>query len=198
MTVTRSLLLISVPLIGIACAAEPGADSTEAPAATAESMVRSTATLEVATDLGVRNARMPMPGVLSAGQPTQEQLEAMRAAGFENFISLRPTSEEGAGWEEAHSADGSYDFDRVPISGAASLTRENVERFAALLEAAEDGPAVLYCASGNRVGAMLALKAHWVDGVEAEAALELGLQGGMTRLEAPVRELLGLEPDGAP
>jgi protein tyrosine phosphatase (PTP) superfamily phosphohydrolase (DUF442 family) len=160
-------------------------------------MVRS-ATLEVATDLGVRNARMPMPGVVSAGQPTPEQLESMRAAGFENFISLRPTSEEGADWEEAHSGDGSYDFDRLPISGAGSLTRENVESFAALLEAAGDEPTVIYCASSNRVGAMLALKAHWVDGVEAEAALELGLQGGMTRLEAPVRELLGLEPSGAP
>ena len=193
MKATRSLLLIAVPLVGIACAAEPATDSSEAPAAMAQTMVPA-AGLEVATNLGVRNARMPIPGVVSAGQPTQEQLEAMRAAGFENFISLRPTSESGAGWEEAHSADGSYDFDRLPISGAGSLTRDNVERFAALLEAAGDEPTVLYCASSNRVGAMLALKAHWVDGVEAEAALELGLQGGMTRLEAPVRELLGLEP----
>ena len=43
------------------------------------------------------------------------------------------------------------------------------------------------------MGAMLALKAHWIDGVDAAEALEIGLAAGMTRLEAPVRELLGLE-----
>ena len=41
---------------------------------------------------------------------------------------------------------------------------------------------------------MLALKAHWIDGEEPEAALEFGLSAGLTSLENPVRELLGLEP----
>lgn len=192
----QSALLLAIPLISAACSSEPPVDTADSSVAAVDGGASSTATLQVATDLGVRNARMPLPGIVTAGQPTQEQLEALAAAGYENFISLRPTSEDGAGWEEAHSASGSYDFDRLPISGAASLTHENVEAFAAMLEEAGDDPTVIYCASSNRAGAMLALKAHWVDGVEPAEALELGLQGGMTRLEAPVRELLGLEPAG--
>jgi len=51
---------------------------------------------------------------------------------------------------------------------------------------------MLYCASSNRVGAMLALKAHWVDGESPEEALELGLAAGLTSLERSVRDLLDL------
>jgi protein tyrosine phosphatase (PTP) superfamily phosphohydrolase (DUF442 family) len=191
-------------LFGTACgapSAESASDAAASSAAAATSMAGdqlaaievAAAALSVATDMEVRSARSPMPGVITAGQPTQEQLEALNEAGVTHFISLRPTAEGGAGWEEAHAADGSYDFDRLPISGAASLTRENVDIFATMLEKTGGAPTVLYCASSNRVGAMLALKAHWIDGVDAAEALEIGLAAGMTRLEAPVRELLGLE-----
>ena len=152
------------------------------------------ATLAIATQQGVRNARMPVEGLITAGQPTQEQLDALRAAGVEHFVSLRPTTEDGAGWEEAWASSEGFDFDRLPISGAGSLTRDNVETFAAIMEEVGDEPAVLYCASSNRVGAMLALKAHWIDGQAPEAALEFGLSAGLTSLENPVRELLGLAP----
>lgn len=153
-------------------------------------------TLADATELGVRNARMPVDGVVTAGQPTPEQVEGLVEAGYTAFISLRPEAEDGAGWEESHASDGSYDFRRLPISGAGDLNRENVEAFAELLDETDGEPTVLYCASSNRVGAMLALKAYWIDGAEPEEALELGRAGGLTRLEGPVREILGLTPDG--
>ncbi|SVC09755.1 uncharacterized protein METZ01_LOCUS262609, partial [marine metagenome] len=47
-----------------------------------------------------------------------------------------------------------------------------------------------YCASGNRVGGLLALKAYWLDGVEPDDALEIGRQAGLTGLESAVQELL--------
>lgn len=153
-------------------------------------------TLAAATQLGVRNARMPIEGLVTAGQPTVEQVEGLVDAGYTSFISLRPETEDGAGWEESHAAGRAYGFARLPISGAGDLTRENVEAFAGLLADVGDEPTVLYCGSSNRVGAMLALKAYWLDGAEAEEALALGLAGGMTRLEGPVREILGVEPDG--
>lgn len=58
-------------------------------------------------------------------------------------------------------------------------------------EAAEVAAAGLHCASGNRAGALLALIAA-SDGMPAEDAVELGRRGGMTSMEAPVREVLGL------
>lgn len=186
----RSMLsLLGACLLCAACASEQGAPAPDV--ATADATVAPT--LETATELGVRNARMPRPGMLSGAQITEDQLRGLSDAGYRHFISLRPTAEDGAGWEEAFSSSAGYDFERLPIEGAASLTRENVERFARMLEATDGEPTVLYCASGNRVGAMLALKAHWIDGVSPDEALELGLAAGMTRLTDPVRQLLGLE-----
>lgn len=190
-TAARFLLVLAVAPLAQACGVR---DDVENASDALSEGVASNATLELAVDLGVRNARMPMPGVLTGGQPTEEQFDALSEAGFTRFISLRPTDESGAGWEENHGGGAPHDFSRLPISGAESLTRENVETFAALLAQRGDEPTVLYCASGNRVGAMLALKAHWVDGVGAEEALAVGLDGGMTRLEGPVRGLLGLNP----
>jgi len=148
-------------------------------------------TLEAATSLGVRNARMPAPALVTAGQITEEQFDGLVAAGFENFISLRLADEDGAGWEEGHAPSEGVSFTRLPVTGGAGLTRETAEELAWLLDSAEGGT-VLYCGSSNRVGALMALKAFWVDGAEPQEALDLGLAAGMTRLEPTVRGMLGL------
>lgn len=152
------------------------------------------AVYDAALDVEVRNARLPGSGQLvTAGQPDEAQFTALREAGAGSFISLRPATEPGAGWEEAYAVDEDVDFARLPVTGAESLTLANVEIFAQLLAEAGEGPVVLYCASSNRVGAMMALKAHWIDGVDPETALQMGLDAGMTRLEGAVRELLGVQ-----
>jgi hypothetical protein len=53
---------------------------------------------------------------------------------------------------------------------------------------------LFHCGSGNRIGAVLALQAAWLDGVAAEDALDYGRANGLTSLEPTTRELLGLEP----
>ena len=54
------------------------------------------------------------------------------------------------------------------------------------------GPLLLHFATGNRVGALTALKAVWLDGMTPDAALVLGRATGLTRLEPAVRAALGL------
>jgi len=189
----RSVGLLTVLLLGGACTSDPPPDLRSA-----ESEPATGASVESAGALGLRNAEMPIDQLVTAAQPTQKQLDGLVAAGFQHFISLRPSDEDGAGWEESHAAEAAIDFERLPISGAADLTRENVDALAQLLASTGDEPTVLYCGSSNRVGALLALKAHWVDGASAEEAFALGQRAGMTRLAEPVRELLGLEPGSSP
>lgn len=159
----------------------------------------STALLHAGDDgnalLAIRNARIPMDGVLSGGQPSQEQIEAAGAAGFRTVINLRTDKEEGFEWEPDAVEAAGMRYVVVPVAGAAGLNHENVAALdAALAEARADGPVLLHCGSGNRIGAMLALRAAWVQEVEPEAALKYGLASGMSpRLEPTVRELLGLE-----
>ena len=174
----------------------PAQDTPEEAPVTAEAPQPASAdqaVLDAALETNVRNARLPSSGIVSSGQPDQGQVEAMRGAGAQAFISLRPSSESGAGWEEAYATAENVAFDRLPITGPESLTRENVEIFADMLDEQGGDPVVVYCGSSNRVGAMLALKAAWIDGMDANEALQIGLDAGLTRLEAPVRELLGLD-----
>jgi protein tyrosine phosphatase (PTP) superfamily phosphohydrolase (DUF442 family) len=84
----------------------------------------------------------------------------------------------------------------LPIAGASDLTRENVERLdRALRDALPAGPVLLHCASGNRVGALLALRETWLRGAEPEAALALGRAAGLAGLEAKTRELMTAAKD---
>jgi len=143
--------------------------------------------------LGVQNVAEPLPNLVTAAQPDRAQIEALVGMGYEHFISLQLPAEAGAGWEEAGIPAPGRTFVRIPVGGADDLTRENVELLARVLEESGDDPTVLYCASSNRVGALLALKAFWLDGVSSEEALSFGRRAGLRALEPDVRRIMAEE-----
>lgn len=175
--------------LALAACARAAENAPEAAADDAVETAAAPASLEQVQALGIRNTAMPAPGLVTAAQPTQEQLDQLVAMGYDRFISLRPTSEDGAGWEEAHVTGPEATFNRIPVAGASGLTRENVAELDRLLDEADDDT-VLYCASSNRVGALLALRAYWMEGASADDALALGREAGLTSLEGRVTELL--------
>jgi len=139
----------------------------------------------------VKNGKMPLAGLLTGGQPSDEQLAALRDAGFLTVINLRQPDERGTRGEAEKVAELGMAYVSIPVDGKAGLNEENAATLATALAAAEY-PVLLHCGSGNRVGALLAVKAFRLDGASAEEALKLGLAGGVTRLEPVVREMLGL------
>lgn len=142
----------------------------------------------------ILNARTPLPGVLSGGQVTQEQLAEAAAAGYRTVVSLR-MPEELQEWDEPSAVEGlGMRFLSLPIAGAEGITRENAEKLAAILDEKDLRPMVLHCGSGNRIGALFALIAFQLEGKDAETALKVGQDAGLTRLEPVVREKLGLPP----
>ncbi len=139
----------------------------------------------------IRGARRPLPGLLTGGQPTKEELAAVAAAGYRTVITLRP-EEELAGRDERGEVEAlGMNYRSLPIASGGDLQEANARMLAELLEGAES-PILLHCGSGNRVGGLLALRAHFVDGASAEDALNLGQEAGLTRLEPVIRERLGL------
>lgn len=185
----RSALALGL-LAAVACGdGEPSQAQNRSPADATPAAAAPT--LATATALGVANAHEPAAGLLTAGQLTEGQMAALAEAGYTTFISLRAPEESGAGWEEAYAAQHGLAFTRLSIAGAGDLTEEKVTALDAILDAT-NGPTVLYCGSANRVGAMLALRANWLDGVDAAQALDFGKAAGMTRLEPAVVQLLGL------
>ena len=138
------------------------------------------------------NERHPAPGLATGGAPTTpEGFRALAAAGYKTFVDLRGDSEVTPEIQAAVEAAG-LAYRRIPISGDKDLHLGTARELASVLAERGKEPVALVCGSGNRVGALLAVKAFWVDGVAPEQALAQGLQGGLTRLEPSVRTLLGL------
>ena len=151
-----------------------------------------------APPLGIPYAKSPSAGLLSAGQPTPEQIAAAAAAGYKTVVNLRAESEPGFEWEPDAVRASGMAYVSIPVTGSAGLTRENAVRLdAALKDAEAQGPVLLHCASGNRTGALLALRAAWIEGEDPQRALAYGRAAGLAGLEPKVRGLLGL-PAEAP
>lgn len=129
----------------------------------------------------------PVNGITSAGQPDEASLKVFADNGYVAVIDLR-TDGEDRGLDEKAVVEGlGMTYVSMPI-GRDGITFDNASALDKLLSA-YDEPVLVHCGSGNRVGALLALRARQ-QGANDEAAIEIGKQGGLTRLEPTVREVL--------
>ena len=182
----RSALRNACIAAGLACAAL-------APAAIAGTPPAQTDTTQPATaDAGIPALREPSEGLLSAGQPDAGAWEALKAQGVTTVVNLRPDAEVQGRDEAADVAAAGMAYHQIPVAGTDDLTADNAARLWRLIEGAE-GRVLVHCASGNRVGALLAIGAVNEGGMTPEEALAFGASAGLThpRLEAAVRERLG-------
>lgn len=184
-------LAVMLSLASLACGQGSADDQGQAGATPPIAVTPGAATTSL---IPIANARVPAPGLLSGGQPTPAQIEAAAQAGFRTVINIRTAEEPGYEWERALVERLGMDYVQMPVGGADTLTRENVGAIDEALDAAlARGPVLFHCASGNRIGATLALRAAWFEGASPEEALAYGQASGMTRLTEATRSLLGLE-----
>ena len=132
------------------------------------------------------------PGLYTGGQPTEENLRNAADADVEAVIDLRPSAETPDFNEEELVEQLGMDYHYRPVHGAGDLTRESVEWLDDKLAETEGRKTLVHCSSGNRVGALMALRAYWLYDTAPEEALDIGKRAGLTALEDDVRELLGI------
>jgi uncharacterized protein (TIGR01244 family) len=143
------------------------------------------ATLESSNDL------LPVDGLTSSGQPDAEQLALFAEAGYVAVVDLRGESE-NRGLDEAAAVESlGLDYVNLPVSGADAISWENASQLEEILSS-YDGPVLVHCGSGNRVGALLALSKS-KNGAEDEEAVAYGRAAGMTGLESVVRSRLAVD-----
>ena len=136
----------------------------------------------------------PQPGLHTGGQPSQDDLVRLKSEGVRTVIDLRGPQED-RGYDEVTEAQRlGLNYLALPIARKEDVTPANAKALGDLLRA-QDSDVLLHCASGNRVGALLAMDAA-ARGVPHEEALELGRKAGLTSLEPVVVERLGV-PDAA-
>ena len=126
-------------------------------------------------------------GTITGGEPQPDVFDALKAAGFTSLISLRGVGE-SAQDRDLFESQG-FQFQHLPVSGAADLMGDFVNRFERALNNAQ-GKTVVFCATGNRVGAAYALHACQARSMTIEEAVALGKNAGLTRLEPFVRQTL--------
>jgi uncharacterized protein (TIGR01244 family) len=176
-----SKILLAIPLIAVLAQAACSGPQVEPIQPPAEAK---------AAEL-LRNGKMPFEGVLVGGQPTAEQFETLAGLGYGTIVNLRQPEEKG-NTDSALIESLGMRYVAIPIGSAETLNEQNALELAEILAGAE-APVVVHCASGNRVGALFALKAYYADGETPEEALALGQQAGMTRTASVVKQRLGLE-----
>jgi uncharacterized protein (TIGR01244 family) len=128
------------------------------------------------------------------GAPTPQQLAVFADKGFTTVIDLRSPKEPGYEQESDQAKLLGMTWKGLPIAGAGDLSFANARAMLKLLEEAE-GPVLLHCASGNRVGALFALGIGQIRGTTVDEAIAYGKARGLTRLEPVVRELLSPKPE---
>jgi len=131
----------------------------------------------------------PVDGITSAGQPDEKALKVFADSGYSVVIDMRgPDEDRGMDdFEGAVEATG-MQYLALPIFREDQVSFETAAKLDALLQDI-DGPVLIHCASGNRVGAVLALRQS-LNGAADEESIEFGKDAGMTRLEPRVREVL--------
>lgn len=141
--------------------------------------------------IDIPNACTPGSGLCTGGRPRPEHLAAAAQRGVKVVVNLCPPAE-AADYDEAAAVTAlGMRYINIPVAGPADLTLENAQHLAAALSGTGAGQrALLHCASGNRAGALLALKASYVDGKSPAEALAIGRAAGLRALEGFVAQLL--------
>ena len=139
-------------------------------------------------DIVAAGKAMPVDGMTSTGQPDEAALKIFADSGYVAVIDLR-TAEEDRGIDEPAAVEAAgLSYISLPVAGADGVTFENSTKLDEYL-ASFDGPVVVHCGGGNRVGALLALRQSQ-NGDDDETSVTYGKKGGLTRLEPHVREVL--------
>jgi uncharacterized protein (TIGR01244 family) len=131
----------------------------------------------------------PIDGITSSGQPDASAFEIVAKSGYVAVIDMRGPGENRGLDEKAVVEKLGLEYIEFPLVGREAISFENAQRLDKLLTDI-DGPVLLHCGSGERVGAILALR-HSLQGADDAAALEYGRDAGLSSLEPLVVDRLG-------
>jgi protein tyrosine phosphatase (PTP) superfamily phosphohydrolase (DUF442 family) len=140
-------------------------------------------------ELHLPNQCTPTPDLLTCGLPAPQELKQAQAAGYKTVINLCQPQETPRDEPATVQALGMHYFN-IPVAGPGDLTEAKARQLGEVVNNCDHHPVLIHCMSGNRVGALLALKAFFVDGKTPREALDAGRAAGLKALEPEVWRLL--------
>lgn len=121
---------------------------------------------------------LPLPHVATAGQLRPAHVEQLARAGVRLILDLRPASEPHGFDEAAAVGHAGMRYENVPVT-LQTLTHDDFARVRALLADPANRPAVVHCASANRVGALLLPQLVLDEGRTEADAVEIARRIGL-------------------
>ena len=131
---------------------------------------------------GLPNAAEPVPGWVTGGQPTDQQLKAFKAAGGEVVLDNRDPMEPRPFDEPATVRAAGLDYINLPIVHGA-VTSDTMKQMHQALKKLEGRKALLHCSSGNRTAAALIPYLMIEKKMEEEDAVEVAMKSGLRSAE---------------
>ena len=131
---------------------------------------------------------IPIDGLSTSGQPDADAFAVFAKNGYKTVIDLRGIKEERGLDESAVLAKLGITYVTLPIENTDEISFKNAAKLDLLMSEAQ-GPVLLHCGSGNRVGALLALRES-LHGQSNRFSLAVGKRSGLTRLEDKVISVL--------
>ena len=131
---------------------------------------------------GLPNAAEPVPGWITGGQPTEQHLQAFKAAGGEVVLDNRDPMEPRAFDEPVVARALGLEYVNVPIVHGA-VTTETMSQVYGRLKKLEGRKALLHCSSGNRTSAALIPYLMIDKKMEQDDAVDLAMRGGLRSAE---------------
>lgn len=127
---------------------------------------------------GLVNACQFERGIVTAGQPTAAQIEAAQAQGVKTVVNLRPDGEMQEFDEAALAKKTGMNYVHIPVAGPDDINDASARL---LDEALVPGalPALVHCGSANRVGALIAYRARFIQHKNDHESMGLGITAGL-------------------
>jgi protein tyrosine phosphatase (PTP) superfamily phosphohydrolase (DUF442 family) len=131
---------------------------------------------------GVANACQILPKVVTGGQPTAQQLKALKEAGGEIVLDLRDPMEPRPVDEAQLVRELGMEYINIPVR-AGSLDDTILERVLAVLRGAGERTVFFHCGSGSRVGGALIPHLILDQGLEEQDAVDQAMRVGLRSAE---------------
>ena len=131
---------------------------------------------------GLPNAAEPVPGWITGGQPTEQQLKAFKSAGGEVVVDNRDPMEPRPFDEPATARAAGLEYVSLPIVHGA-VTTDTMKRMHQTLQKLQGKKALLHCSSGNRTSAALIPYLMIDKKMKQDEAVDLAMRGGLRSAE---------------
>lgn len=132
------------------------------------------------------------PNLVASGRLNPADIARLKHAGIRLVIDLSEDSETPTFDEAAAVRAAGIEYRSLPIDGAAGLTSVHVAALDQLIAEAGNQPTLIHCASSNRVGALMALRAANLQGQSSKTSIDVGKAWGLKSLEPEVHQQLAI------